>query len=212
MNINKKFSKQVLDILNKILEQYLYFGFENKEASYKYLNKEWYDPKIEEAMIIRKLEFWGAITNVKYDHKTDEEHFTVIEPKFNEVYKRFEKLNIKNKSNKNILISDNVKLKYDPKNGKLFINDQNILISKNLDTNQHHLLKIIFEDPTRIWNYDEIHEKIEGIQIEYKKEYWRKYYNAAYDINNKVAYETNIKKFLKITKNTVNITLMNKIV
>lgn len=84
----------------------------------------------------------------------------------------------------------------------LFFNKKEITISKARDSNGHYLLKTIFKDKNKIWEFDEIAEDWGDV---YGKNDWNRYYNAGYKVNEKVAKETTIKDFLKITSKTVSI-------
>lgn len=93
-------------------------------------------------------------------------------------------------------------LAFDDKKSILSFSNKEIKISKTRNSNGHYLLKSIFKDKNKIWEYDEI---AEDWTEEYKKEDWSKYYNAGYKVNEKVAKETTIKDFLIITNKTVGI-------
>ena len=82
----------------------------------------------------------------------------------------------------------------------LSFDNKEIIISKTRNSNGHYLLKTIFKNKNKIWEYDEI---AEDWTDEYKKSDWSRYYNAGYKVNEKVAKETTIKDFLVITNKTV---------
>ena len=84
----------------------------------------------------------------------------------------------------------------------LSFNGKEIEISKTRNSNGHYLLKTIFEDKNKIWEFDEI---ADDWNDEYKKDDWNRYYNAGYAVNEKIAKETTIKDFLAITNKTVGI-------
>lgn len=84
----------------------------------------------------------------------------------------------------------------------LLFNNTEIKISKTRNSNGHYLLKTIFKNKNKIWEYDEI---AEDWTDDYKKDDWSRYYNAGYTVNEKVAKETTIKDFLVITNKTVGI-------
>ncbi|MEX1013733.1 MAG: hypothetical protein WDZ80_01065 [Candidatus Paceibacterota bacterium] len=90
------------------------------------------------------------------------------------------------------------------KNGKLNLNNKEIVISKSKDSNPHYLLKTIFKNPHKIWGYDEIWEDWYS-EDEYESSKWSKFYNAGYSTNAKIAQETNVKDFLDLTKTTIKI-------
>lgn len=93
-------------------------------------------------------------------------------------------------------------LTFDDKKSILSFSNKEIKISKTRNSNGHYLLKSIFKDKNKIWEYDEI---AEDWTEEYKKDDWYRYYNAGYKVNEKVAKETTIKDFLIITNKTVGI-------
>jgi hypothetical protein len=83
------------------------------------------------------------------------------------------------------------------------LNFQGKSIQFQIDTDPYYLLKTIFKNPTKIWNYDEIADDW-GLSYE-EKPPWKRFYNAGYQVNTKIAKETTVKDFLKLTKKTVNI-------
>lgn len=93
-------------------------------------------------------------------------------------------------------------LDFDNEKSILFFNNKEVTISKTRNSNGHYLLKTIFKDKNKVWEFDEISEDWSD---EYKKDDWARYYNAGYAVNVKVAKETTIKDFLDITSKTVGI-------
>jgi hypothetical protein len=93
-------------------------------------------------------------------------------------------------------------LNFNPETSTLYFQGKEILIAKSKNTDQHQLLEVLFEKPDKLWNYDEI---ADGMGTEFKKEEWKKYYNAARAINQKVAEGTTIKDFLVTSAKTVMI-------
>lgn len=91
---------------------------------------------------------------------------------------------------------------FDDKKSILSFNNKEIEISKTRNSNGHYLLKTIFKEKGKVWEFDEIAEDWED---EYKKDGWNRYYNAGYAVNEKIAKETTIKDFLSITSKTVSI-------
>jgi hypothetical protein len=83
------------------------------------------------------------------------------------------------------------------------LNFQGKSIQFQIDTDPYYLLKTIFKNPTKIWNYDEIADDW-GLSDE-EKPPWKRFYNAGYQVNTKIAKETTVKDFLKLTNKTVNI-------
>ena len=109
----------------------------------------------------------------------------------NKIFKTTEQLESKN-------------LNFDPKTSILSFRNKEILISRGKDSDSHYLLKTIFKDVNKIWNYDEIVEELDPMNNAIKPN-WRKFYNAVYSINKKIASETTIKNFLEGTSKTVQI-------
>lgn len=100
---------------------------------------------------------------------------------------------------KKALPSKNI-LTFDEGKSLLHFQGKEIRISRNGNTNPHHLLKTIFKDHKRMWSYDEIAEDWEE---EYGKDDWNTYYYAAYSVNEKVAKKTGVDDFLIPTKTNV---------
>lgn len=77
-----------------------------------------------------------------------------------------------------------------------------IKIAKSKDSNAHYLLKAVFKKPQKLWSYDELADEMgDG----YARNKWRRFYNAAYSVNVKIAKQTTINDFLSITAKTVQI-------
>ena len=118
--------------------------------------------------------------------------FIVLKPNVEKIKNYRNELKNKNKTELNF------------RNGFLYFKNKKIKISKTNNSNPYYLLKTIFKDKNKIWNYDEIHKDWLN-RDDYKKEDWNKYYNAGYKINEKIAKETTIKDFLCITKKDIKI-------
>lgn len=97
---------------------------------------------------------------------------------------------------------------FDEATSSLTFNGKNIEISKTKDSDPHYLLTILFRDKHKVWAYDEIREDVlfqaRGKKYNPHKD-WRKIYNAAYSVNNKVQKATQISDFLNATKTSVAI-------
>lgn len=93
-------------------------------------------------------------------------------------------------------------LVFDAKRSTLSFKGKEIEIAKSKNTNPHYLLETIFKDKKKAWSYDEIAEDWER---SYEKEGWRRYYYAAYSVNEKVEKKTGISDFLDITNKSVSI-------
>lgn len=91
---------------------------------------------------------------------------------------------------------------FDSKQSILHFQNNVIVISNTKNTSPHYLLKTIFKNITKVWNYDEIAEDWDE---EYDQKKWRKYYNASYETNEKIAKKTTINDFLKPTRCSVKI-------
>lgn len=97
-------------------------------------------------------------------------------------------------------------IKFDKDRSTLFLQEKEILISKAKNSRPHYILTVIFTNKEKGWNYDEIAENLDKNNPEpYKKDDWKKFYQACRDINEKVAKETTIKNFLDFTKFKVSI-------
>jgi hypothetical protein len=91
---------------------------------------------------------------------------------------------------------------FDETKSILHFDGKEIIISKTRNSNGHYLLKTLFKNKGKIWEFDEI---AEDWNDEYEKDGWNRYYNAGYAVNEKIAKETTIKDFLDITNKTVAI-------
>ena len=91
-------------------------------------------------------------------------------------------------------------IKFDADTSTLFFRNTKIIISKTRNKGGHFLLTTVFKDKEKIWEYDEI---AEDWGEEYKKDDWRKYYNAGYSVNEKVAKKTTFTDFLVIGNKTI---------
>lgn len=77
-----------------------------------------------------------------------------------------------------------------------------ILIAKSKDTDPHYLLQTLFTDLKKLWNYDEI---AADWKTAFDKTKWKRFYNAAHKVNQKIAETTTIKDFLEASKKTVSV-------
>jgi hypothetical protein len=99
-------------------------------------------------------------------------------------------------------------LSFDSSTSLLLFNSKTIEISKTKNSDSHYLLDILFKNKEKVWACDEIWEDpyFHSENKEYDpKTDWRKIYNSARLINEKVAIETTIKDFLNSTKTSVSI-------
>ena len=74
--------------------------------------------------------------------------------------------------------------------------------------NQYELLGTLFKDIQKEWNYDEIEEDWDPTCYEERlkqKDYWKRFYNSAKEINKKIAIETGIKDFLLMDTKQVKV-------
>ncbi len=91
-------------------------------------------------------------------------------------------------------------LTFDSERSVLSFRGKDIEIAKGKNTTPHYLLGTIFKDKDKLWCFDEIAEDWEH---RYVKNDWRRYYNAAYSVNEKVEKKTGIKGFLDISNKSV---------
>lgn len=85
-------------------------------------------------------------------------------------------------------------------------NEKTLSVSKPKNARYYFLLKTLLENKERVWNYDELWEKLFGADENgYDPKNWRKIYEAAYTLNEKIAKETTIPDFLEVTKTTIQI-------
>jgi len=88
---------------------------------------------------------------------------------------------------------------FDPDKSLLIINGQQIKIRKFSD--QYHLLRILFEEKLKDWQFSEIAELIDSEKA-FK---WKNLYNSANEIKKKIAIETSIKDFFITTTQSIKI-------
>jgi len=93
-------------------------------------------------------------------------------------------------------------LSYDERIGALNIINKTVKISEGRDSNQHHLLITLLKNRNKIWAVDEIWEDWGNSE---ERPIGRKIYNAARDINEKVAIQAGIKDFLYYNMKEVGI-------
>ena len=77
--------------------------------------------------------------------------------------------------------------------------DKNVKIQKFSD--QYHLLRILFKDELKDWQFSEIAELIDSEKA-FK---WKNLYNSANEIKKKIAIETGIKDFFITTTQSIKI-------
>lgn len=65
MTPDEKFNQDVWRILQRIREFQLYFAQKDGGAVFTYSTPEWYDEKIMENAVLKRLEEWGAIEHLK---------------------------------------------------------------------------------------------------------------------------------------------------
>ncbi len=82
----------------------------------------------------------------------------------------------------------------------LYIGDQKIKITKH--TRQYEVLRIIFKDREKDWQFSEIEEEIDRESKSYN---WKNLYNIVYQIDKNVALATGIKDFFITTTQSVKI-------
>jgi hypothetical protein len=81
-----------------------------------------------------------------------------------------------------------------------------ITIAKSRNSNEHHLLALLFTDKEKEWGCDEIWEHTLGNGVDdYNKRKWRKLVAPAYVIAKKVLSATNDGNFLIVTDESVRI-------
>jgi len=99
---------------------------------------------------------------------------------------------------------ENSKLEFDVATSALFFANEKIKISDRANSDAHDLLKIIFSDISKLWNNDEILEKL-AFNLTKAKVPKNKVYQAGKAVNRIIAQETTIKDFLILTTKTVAI-------
>lgn len=111
-------------------------------------------------------------------------------------------LRIKDKLDLDVVVEINGLPTFNAEKSRLYIGDKEIKIQKFSDP--YHMAEIIFENREALrdeWFFSRIDERLmeEPINID------KKYYNAAYCLQQKIAMETGIKDFLILTKQSVRI-------
>ncbi len=88
------------------------------------------------------------------------------------------------------------------------INDRTIKLFTKKESLEHNFIKIVFSDPSKLWNFDEIAEKLVILDYD-EKGNWKRYNNCFYQystsFNKKVALNTEISDLLDFGKKTVQI-------
>lgn len=121
----------------------------------------------------------------------------INEQKFEKLYQRLEAAVI----NKSKTLKPLAPPSYNKTSHKIIFKGQEIVMPS--DSNQDSLCRVIFKDKDSLrkeWNWDEMLEEWGGSYD--GKEAWRKVYNAAREINKKVAIETGVKDLLIVKKLT----------
>lgn len=101
-------------------------------------------------------------------------------------------------------VTPKFQITFDQRTGKITLQDKEVSIPKNTD--QFDLCNTIFEDQQskeKEWSWDEMLEKW-GSNYD-DKDAWRKVYNAAREINQKVAAKTATEDFLLVTTQTTQL-------
>lgn len=132
-----------------------------------------------------------------YDGLTDID-LTIPENPSYETNRLLRKLN----DNVNDLKEQNAKLvapNYDPKSCTIYFANKPIKLRKN--TQLADLCNALFSEPGKKWDWDEMLER--WGEHNYTKDDWRKVYEAARGINEKIAINTGVKDFLDYDKHTV---------
>jgi len=80
-----------------------------------------------------------------------------------------------------------------------------IVVSRTKDSNPHNLLKTIFSDKKKLWNYDEIADNWGWPEDKFDKKSWRTFYNACISTNSIVEKKTGIEDFLIFDSKTARI-------
>jgi len=111
------------------------------------------------------------------------------------IKKKAEKLSGNNKKTNEI----NYQTSFNEDKSVLSICNKNIKIRKFSD--QYHLLRIVFEDELKDWQFSEIAELIDSEKA-FK---WKNLYNSANEIKKKIAIETGIKDFFITTTQSIKI-------
>lgn len=96
----------------------------------------------------------------------------------------------------------NAPLNFDVTSSILTFQGKEILIARSKNTDPHYLLQTLFADLKKLWNYDEV---ATDWKTDFDKTKWKRFYNAAYKVNQKIAEKTTIKDFLEATKKTVSV-------
>lgn len=101
-------------------------------------------------------------------------------------------------------ISPSIKLT----NEGIIVNDKAIKLFAKKESREYNFIKVVFSDPSKLWNFDEIAEKLE-IRDYAEKENWKGYNNRFYQysttFNKKVAINAGINDLLDFSKKTVQI-------
>ena len=106
---------------------------------------------------------------------------------------------------KELIVNDNRssdELSFDDKKSILHFLGEDIVISKNVQSSAHDLLRTIFKNKTKVWNTDEVIDDWH-YYLPDEKPPKNKVYQAGKAVNRIVAQETKIKDFLDVSTKTV---------
>lgn len=208
-----KFSKQKERLVSKLLEQEEEFGNQFILEETSHIEDQFpYDPTFLFIHILIALEKLGYLTVQSLEvgdpekdpmeapsyHDEAYNAKVVLTQRFYDEFKPGQKNKVK-------------PLSFDADTSILVVDNKIVVISKTKNSDPHYLLSLIFTDPAKTWNYDEIwadpyfKSREDGKPYNPKTE-WRKIYNAARSANHKIAQETGVKDFLSFNKTTIAIT------
>jgi len=191
-----------LRLVNKVINS------NDKEANAIFTSGKLEPSKLDEN--VKYLVLWKDWKKIVKEHKSfDPENFAdpthFLREKFSLLAKRFhlylvnELTRVSEKSEKTMQKHE---LRFEPNESNLYFQGKEILIAKSKNTDPHYLLQTIFTEPAKVWNYDEV---AADWQTTFDQTKWKKYYNAANKVNQKVATKTGVEDFLETSKMTVNI-------
>lgn len=177
----------------------IYPNFYDKKIENKYKLMENFTKLIkseyDETKSSKKLYFDTNMPIIKT--KRDEEFF-YTQKLHNDI---IEKLETEQMFEKNMKEKE---LTFDIENSVLYFLNEAIIISQNVQSSAHDLLKTIFKDKTRIWNTDEVLDDW-NYYLSDEKPPKNKVYQSGKAVNRIVAQNTMVKDFLDISTKSISI-------
>ncbi len=164
-------------------------------------------PYNDTSFVFSRVRMPGEISNNKQSEKfsssSDERIHEFRRDDYNTYATRFHNYLLKEMSREKATPSVQSKNGFSFDNDILSYQGKEIVVSKTKNSRPYFLLKTILKNPKALWNYDELWQDLFSTDYEPKK--WKQIYNAAHDLNEKIAIVTGVSDFLELSKTTIKI-------